>query len=48
MVQFRSNTEAEREIFTGRVEHMITGQSAHFSAAAELLAFLRRVLKEKQ
>ena len=48
VVQFRVGTDTEPETFTGRVEHMISGRSAHFSAAKELLAFLRRVLSEKQ
>ncbi len=47
VVQFRVKTDAQPEIFTGRVEHMITSQSAHFSAPEELLAFLRRVLTEE-
>ena len=42
VVQFREGTAGRR--FTGRVEHMTTGQAARFESPEELHAFFRRVL----
>ena len=44
VVQFREGTEAAGQHFTGRVEHMISGQAARFQTPEELLAFFARVL----
>ena len=44
VVQFREGTEAARERFTGRVEHMVSGRAARFHSPEELLAFFARVL----
>jgi hypothetical protein len=44
VVQFREETEAARERFTGRVEHMVSGRAARFHSPEELLAFFTQVL----
>ena len=44
MVQFRAETEVEQGRFAGRVEHVVSGQTTHFSSLEELLAFMARVL----
>src|SRR5262245_12757167 len=44
VVQFRAETEVERGVCTGRVEHVVSGQAAHFQSLEELLAFMARVL----
>jgi len=44
VVQFREETEAVREHFTGRVEHMVSGRAARFHSPEELLAFFAQVL----
>lgn len=43
VVQFR--TAAQGSALTGRAEHVVSGQAAHFRSPAELLAFLRDVLR---
>ena len=44
VVQFRVETDLAQECCTGRVEHVVSGQAAHFASLEELLAFLTRVL----
>jgi hypothetical protein len=44
VVQFRAETDVERGACTGRVEHVVSGQAAHFQSLEELLAFIARVL----
>ena len=44
VVQFREETEAARDYFAGRVEHMISGRAARFHSPEELLAFFAQVL----
>jgi hypothetical protein len=44
VVQFREETEAAREHFAGRVEHMVSGRAMRFHSPEELLAFFARVL----
>ena len=44
VVQFRVETDLAQECCTGRVEHVVSGQAAHFESLEELLAFLTRVL----
>ena len=46
VVQFRAETEAERGRWVGRVEHVVSGQAAHFASLEELLAFIGRVLTQ--
>ena len=44
VVQLRENTDVERGHWAGRVEHVTSGQAAHFQSLDELLAFVARVL----
>jgi len=44
VVQFRVETDLAQGRCTGRVEHVVSGQAAHFQSLEELLAFLTRVL----
>jgi len=44
VVQFRAETEVERRAWSGRVEHVVSGQATHFQSLEELLAFIARVL----
>jgi hypothetical protein len=46
VVQFRAETDVERGRMEGRVEHVTSGQATHFDSLEELLAFLRKVLRE--
>lgn len=46
VIQFRPGTDVQREEFEGRVEHVASGQAAHFHSLDELLAFLKRMLTE--
>jgi hypothetical protein len=39
-VQFRADADIRRGACSGRVEHIRTGDAAHFSSAEELLSFL--------
>jgi hypothetical protein len=45
VVQFRERTGKAPERFAGRVEHMVSGQAAHFRSAQELTRFMREVLR---
>jgi hypothetical protein len=44
VVHFRTNSDVTRGRVAGCVEHMASGQTAHFASLAELLAFMARVL----
>jgi hypothetical protein len=44
VVQFRADSDVTRDCCAGRVEHVVSGQAAHFSSLEELLAFIARVL----
>jgi hypothetical protein len=44
VVHFRTDTDITQERITGRVEHVVSGQSVHFESLEELLAFMARVL----
>ena len=48
VVQFRLPPPGEPSSYDGRVEHIVSGQAAHFRSLGELLAFMRRVLTEMQ
>jgi hypothetical protein len=48
VVQFRTEANLERGCFTGRVEHVPSGQATRFSSVEELLAFFARVLHQEQ
>ena len=44
VVQFRTETDMAHGRYSGRVEHVVSGQAAHFSSLEELLAFIAQVL----
>lgn len=44
VVQLRSQSDPSAGLFVGRVEHVASGDSARFSSAEGLLAFMTRVL----
>ena len=46
VVQFRAETAVEQGHFVGRVEHVVSGQAAHFDSLEELVAFIGRVLTQ--
>jgi hypothetical protein len=48
VVQFNAETQVEAGQLVGRVEHVVSGQAAHFQSLEALLAFLARVLREVQ
>src|SRR5207245_2181743 len=44
VVQFRLGADVAQGPCAGRVEHVVSGQAAHFQSVEELLAFMARVL----
>src|SRR5262245_48795053 len=44
VVQLRTETDLERVACTGRVEHVVSGQTTHFQSLEGLLAFMAQVL----
>ena len=44
VVHFRVDSEVAQGRIAGRVEHVVSGQSAHFASLEELLASMARVL----
>ena len=46
VVQLHSESKLVKSQFKGRVEHIVSGQSAHFSSMKALKAFMQRVLVE--
>ena len=44
VVQLHATAAVAQEQLTGRVEHVVSGQAAHFHTLDELLAFMARVL----
>jgi len=46
VIQLRSETDVKQGRFEGRVEHVASGQAAHFHSLDDLLAFLAQVLTE--
>ena len=46
VVQFRTDINVEARHYTGRVEHVTSGQAARFQSLDALLAFIARVLHE--
>jgi hypothetical protein len=46
VVQFRAKAPGASSPYDGRVEHLVSGQVAHFHSPEELLAFMVRVLTE--
>ena len=45
VVQFRTATDFERGRVEGRVEHVASGQTAHFESASELFETFARLSK---
>jgi hypothetical protein len=39
-VHFGADADPARGVFTGRIEHMRSGDASHFSSVQELLAFV--------
>jgi len=48
VVQLHSESKLAKGQFKGRVEHIVSGQSAHFSSMKALKAFMQRVLVEAE
>jgi hypothetical protein len=48
VVQFRLAEAKGRALFTGRVEHLVSGQASHFQSWAELQEFIAQVLAERE
>ena len=48
VVQLTAQAAGTPEGFRGRVEHVASGQATHFHTVAECLAFMARVLRERQ
>jgi len=46
VVQFRVQSTGTLPSYAGRVEHVVSGQAAHFQSLENLLAFIARVLAE--
>jgi hypothetical protein len=44
VIQFRASADVEQGRFTGRVEHVASGDVGHFQTPEGLVAFVRRVL----
>ena len=47
VVHFRLSTNLARGPIEGRVEHIVSGQSTHFDSLEELVAFMARVLGQR-
>jgi hypothetical protein len=48
VVQFRADADLNRGCFTGRVEHVPSGQAMKFTSLEELVAFFNCVLCQEQ
>ena len=48
VVQLYAASKIEKGQFKGRVEHIVSGQSTHFSTIKALKAFMRHVLTERR
>lgn len=48
VVQLHAESKIEKGQFKGRVEHIVSGQSTHFSTIKALKTFIRHVLTEGQ
>jgi hypothetical protein len=44
VLQFRAGVDIEQEYCEGRIEHIVSGNAAHFQSLDELLAFIAKVL----
>ena len=48
VVHFRLSTNITQGRVEGRVEHVVSGQTAHFASLEEQLAFVARVLTQQR
>jgi hypothetical protein len=48
VVQLRVDADLERGIFTGRVEHVLSGTAAPFASVAELLEHMRAAVAQRR
>ena len=48
VVQFRTQSTEASPSYTGRVEHVVSGEMARFQSLEEMLAFMIRVLMQVQ
>lgn len=48
VIQLRENPVDQSNHFTGRVEHVTSGQATRFSSVEELLAFIGQVLANQR
>ena len=48
VIQFSMDTEVQQSRLTGRAEHVMSGQSTHFSSLDDLLGFLAQVLSKNK
>ena len=48
VVQLLATAEVASGRLEGRVEHVVSGQAAHFSSLEDLLAFMARVLHQRR
>ena len=46
VVQFRVDADVKAGRYAGRVEHVVSGQTAHFYSLEDLLGFIARVLDQ--
>jgi len=46
VVQLHAESKIEKGQFKGKVEHIVSGQSTHFSSMKALKAFMQRVLAD--
>jgi len=44
VVQFRTQLKGQRVRYAGRIEHLASGQAAHFHSLAELQRFIAQIL----
>ena len=45
-MQFRNETDVGQRLFSGRIEHVVSGKSRRFLSLEELLGFVGEVLAE--
>ena len=44
VLQFRAEADVQQGRFDGRIEHVVSGQTAHFHSIEELVEFLAQAL----
>jgi hypothetical protein len=48
VIQLHAEAEVAQRRFAGRVEHVLSGQAAHFDTLEDLLWFIERVLTTRR